>query len=151
MGPKAQYKILKAETLDEIGKMTAELTEKGWQPVSPLGYVPQNKNHGEYFYHEMAFFEVPEPQAPEEPARDFEAEERAFNAKLNRMDPKISDLLAINSIDLVYIDGKLYTRTPTKVHEGIYPPMVLDILKNSKHCPIDLDEEKFLNDIDSLL
>ena len=75
----------------------------------------------------------------------------AFQRSLDAMDPKIKDLLDINDIELSCVGGKHFTRIGDKIHDGISPNEVLNALKASKHCPLDLDEEAVLQAVEALV
>lgn len=134
-----KYQIVTSSTLDDLEEETQKLIDEGWQLAGPIGYT------NELYYHEMMKF----PQQPAPDRRDAVSE---FNAKLDRMDTKIKDLLDINGIVLACNpNGQLVTVVGEKVIEGISPNSILMALKNSKHCPIDLDEQEVLNAIEGVI
>lgn len=135
-----EYKIVSAPSLEKLEQTTMELVQDGWQILGPIGYA---KNA---YYHEMLRMRVDESAAKAASAAD-----ARFREAMDAMDRRVFDLLEINGIRLMCVDGKLYTKIEDKVSEGIDPKNVLNALKNSRHYPIDMDDNFVLEAIESLL
>lgn len=141
-----QYQILKNKTLEEIEKDTQNAMAQGWQPAGPV------TAYAEGFFHEMVLI----TQSPMEAAENQRKEQarvlaQTFAEKYKNLDAKTKTLLDINNISVFVENGQMFTRIGDKISIGISPAEVLSALKASKHCPMDLDEDKFLNDIGGLL
>ena len=146
MPQEVQYQILKNTTLEEIEKDTQDAMAQGWQPAGPV------TAYAEGFFHEMVLI----TQSPMEAAENQRREQarvlaQTFAEKYENLDAKTKTLLDINNINIFVENGQMFTRIGDKISAGISPAEVLSALKASKHCPMDLDEEKFLNDIGGLL
>lgn len=139
-----EYKIIKATELETLENLTLEMLVQGWQLAGPIGH------YGSYFYHEMMRL-VPDPKAQEQEAAAQLTIQESFDQHLEQMDQKVKDLLEINNIELMYMDGRYYTKVGEKVHEGIDPNHVLQVLKASKHYPLDMDDSVVLNAIESIV
>ena len=62
------------------------------------------------------------------------------------LDSKLKDLLEINQINLAYDDSHFTVEHDGKTTE-LSPFRVVSLLVGSKHCPIDLDEQWVMNEI----
>lgn len=147
---KTQYKIIQTKTLDEIEKETIALIEQGWQPAGPVTEIKSAKSSDNHFYHEMVRFVV-NTEEQQKMELQIAAAKKAFTDKINNMDQKVKDLLDLNDIQLMFVDGKLYTQQNGKVSEGIDPQDVLKKLKSSDHYPIDMPDDTVLNAIESII
>ncbi len=74
-----------------------------------------------------------------------------FKEKYKKLDPKLTGLLEINRIILRVDNGEKVLATPSKVYRNPTPAMVLMVLKQAKHCPIDLDTEWVINELSGIL
>lgn len=154
MSPKIQYKILRAMTLDDIEEETQELLRSGWQPAGPVTQIDSESSVDATFHYIHEMIKVPAPDqllADEEVQRLEQMAGQLFEEKKANMNPKVRDLLEINGIELFYANGQPATRVGDKVHNGINPNEVLNALKASKHCPLDLDEESVLKAVGELV
>lgn len=147
---KTQYKIIQAKTLEEIEKETIALVEQGWQPAGPVTEIKSTKATANRFYHEMVRFVV-NTEEQQKLELQIATARKHFVDKMNNMDPKVRDLLDLNDIQLMFVDGKLYTQHNGKVSEGISPQDVLKKLKSSDHYPIDMPDDTVLNAIESII
>lgn len=148
---KTQYKILTAKTIEDIEKMTIKHVEDGWQPAGPVTEIHCVKNDdSDHFYHEMVRFVVNDEER-QRAEMQIAADRQAFMEKLEKMDSKVKELLELNGIELMFVDGKLYTKANDKVSEGINPQDVLKKLKSSDHYPIDMPDETVINAIESII
>ena len=137
-----EYKIITATSLEDLEIITQNYIANNWQPLGEIGHI----NAPSFiFYHEMMRFPQPLETNPE-----LEIEEK-FNKKMVDMDQYVKDLLDINGIKLLCQGGKLFTSYGSKVFEGISPNQVIQLIKGSKHCPIDLDETKVVNAIEGII
>lgn len=147
---KTQYRILKTRDLDSIEQLTVESIEQGWQPAGPVVEIQHIGKDGCRYYHEMVRF-VTNNDALRQEEMQLAADRQVFMNKLEKMDQKVKDLLELNHIALLFVDGKLYTQVGEKIIEGIQPQEVLKFLKASKHYPIDLKDETVLNAIEGVI
>lgn len=153
----SQYKIISNTTLSGIEADTRALIENGWQIAGPVTFVPEKDTSGYsersgYFFREMILIAKPPMQIIEEQRREMAIKlAQEFQSKYENLDSKVKDLLDINNISVFNEDGQLFTRIGDKVSTGISPTEVLAALKASKHCPLDLDEQWFLDEIGGLL
>ena len=140
------YIIAHSQFLENREDETRENLADGWQLASPLFYA-----EGEFFQPMLKFPAPPmeQGQSLADAAQEQAAED--FQKKWEDMDAEVRDLLLINNIDLFTQNGQLFTRVGDKIRAGIAPNEVLSLLKESKHCPMDLDEQKVLNAIEGLL
>ena len=145
-----EYKIVKTKDLKTMEKMTQFLLDEGWQLGGPMTELKTEDDEGNRFYHEMLKISINATAQQLEEARIIETT-KLFEQKLADMDSKVKDLLELNSIELMCVDGKLYIKVGDKVLEGISPNEVLKLLKGSKHYPIDMKDEKITNAIDGVL
>lgn len=145
---KPEYIVLKASFLEDIEKQTREYLLQGWQPAGPITFIPKiSASVPEVYFHEMIRL-VPEPV---ERPNLVDASEM-FNEKLSRMDDYVKTLLDINGIMLLCnSEGQFETIVGDRRLAGIAPNEILMAIKNSKHCPMDLNEQKVLNEIEALL
>lgn len=147
---KMQYQIVKTANLDAMEDITIELAKKGWQPAGPVTEVKNVGEDGIRFYHEMVRF-VTNDEEQQHAEMQLAADRQAFADRLDKMDPKVKDLLELNHIVLMFVDGKLYTKVGEKVIEGIQPQEVLNLLKASKHYPIDMKDDVVINAIEGVI
>ena len=136
--PKFKYDIFATSSLEKLKDHTQQMFDDGWQKASPIIV------DGNDYIQEYVKVVVADPVV-----RTVDTDE--FNSKLDKMDQKVKDLLAINNIVLACDNGQLCTYFGDDRADGISPVTILNTLKNSKHVPIDLDEEKVLNEIEGLL
>lgn len=146
MAPELDYMIIESEdTQDLLTKVKKKLVE-GWQLAGPL-MIYKGKILREMIFISASPMEVAEKQRKEmaiQLAKD-------FTSKYEKLDEKAKTLLDINNISIFNEDGQLYTRIGDKVSVGVSPGEVLAALKVSTHCPMDLDEQWFLSQIEALL
>ena len=110
MNPKTQYRILRTQTLKEMEEQTGLLASEGWQPAGPVTELKKAESNGIRFFHEMVRF-VNDDQANVQAEMQIAADLKAFEDRYEQMDQKVKDLLEINGISLIYVDGKYYTKT----------------------------------------
>lgn len=147
---KMQYRIIKTTNLNTMEELTQEMAQEGWQPAGPVTEVSNVGDDGIHFYHEMVRL-VTDNLAQQREEMQIAADRQAFMKKLDNMDSKVKDLLELNGIVLMFVDGKLYTQVGEKITEGIQPQEVLKLLKASKHYPIDMKDEVVLNAIEGVI
>lgn len=146
-----EYKILKERTLEEIETLTVQDIQNGWQCMGPVQY----ESTSGVWYREMMRMYNPNTANQTDSAGDAlqsnEDISAAFSAKLSDMDKYVYDLLDINGILLYVNAGEMYTEQSGVAEKGISAARVLELLKKSQHCPIDLNEELVLSEIEKLL
>lgn len=136
-----EYAILHETALWRMEEATNKMYQQGWQPAGSLQYAP-----GVGFFHELIRFKAPSS----EPAATDQTDVN-FTQNLANMDGYVKDLLLINKIELECQGGHYFTRRDGKIFEGIGATQVLALLKDSRHCPIDLDEARVIKAIEGLV
>lgn len=144
-----KYKVISCFGLPELEQQTTELLQQGWQLAGPLLTV-RNPNGQDEIVREFIRYEVDQvAQAHlDEQARQ---QRENFEQHLANMDSKVRDLLEVNNIELLLVDGLYYTKHDGKLTEGIDAQHVLELLKNSKHYPIGMKDETVINAIEGVV
>lgn len=138
------YKIIKADNLETLENLTDALMKDNWQIAGVIGYA-ENR-----YFREMVKL-VPDQAAIDRANQERENHEKRFIEALDAMDQRVKDLLEINNIQLIMIEGAYYTNINGKTIEGISARDILDALKKSKHYPVDMADETVLNAIEGVV
>lgn len=133
------YQILTGKTLDEIAKSIEAYLNHSWQKASDVKY---DENSASYYIEMIQVTVVVDNGLPDD---------NSFNSRYAALDEYVKDLLEVNDIHLNCIDSIYSTMHGKDIIDGISPTVVLALIKDSKHCPIDLDEEKVLDEISKLV
>ena len=136
-----EYKIIVAYNTVELEQLIQAFLNDGWDRFMPIVATP------ELFLAEMTRVKKEDSELPYELIRERKVK------KLAELDPYLKDLLEINNISIQCDDlGRLSVSCGSDGKTvGFLPILVLNLLRNSKHVPIDLDEEKILNELEKLL
>lgn len=140
-----KYKIITSKTAEELEKEIQKLLDNGWAFVGSLVSDEQG------FAREMVK-EVKELKEPEQVQIDPETVDQEFKLRYNRLlGEKTRDLLYINGIVLNCEKGQMTTSYKGETTQGISPAHVLQLLKSSKHYPINADDKVILKELESLV
>lgn len=144
MHPEFEYDIITTHDVREMSKKVQERLNLGWQKAGQL--MIHNDANGDTVFLQELIKVVEFKEQLKNKVEDVE-----FNRKVEMMDKKVKDLLDINNIRVTCENGDLVTYFGEEKSAGIIPSAIVNTLKNSKHVPIDLDEEKVFKEIGSLL
>lgn len=142
------YKIVQTRSLGVMEKQVDELMKDGWQIVGDV--KPYMAGTTQMFYRELVKLR-PDEEAIARAQQALVTEQERFARAIENMDGRVRDLLDINNIELVFVDGLFYTNVNGKTEEGINAYHILDLLKKSKHYPVDMDDATVINAIEGLV
>ena len=139
------------ESIEEFVKKVDETVNKkiteGWMLMQAPDYTETNEqmNCICHFIRQII--------AQEDPRQFVDVRQAAeeFSKKYAKLDSKLTDLLEINGIVIYLKDGQLYTATKEKETAGVNGREIYEYLRNSKHCPADLDKDWVIQQIEGLL
>ena len=144
-----QYKIVEAPSTKLMEERVQKMLEEGWGFVGNLISINQPKVS---LYAREMVKEVKELTEPTPVEVDPDVIDQEFKVRYNKvLGDKTRDLLYINGIVLDCNKGVLTTSYKGETKVGISPVHVLNLLKNSKHFPINTDEKQILNELEGLV
>lgn len=149
-----EYDVIVANNVQILTEFTNKALDKGWQLAGGLFTYTENRNRERFFAQPIIKITQPtnlDQLFTREEMKKREEADKKFERCYANLSQKTKDLLEINGIHLGCKHGQLFTVFQNKRIEGILPTAVLDMLKQSEHCPIDLDSTAFLNEIEGLL
>ena len=142
------YKIVRTKSLDTMESQVDELMKDGWQIVGDV--KPYVEGSNQMFYRELVKLR-PDEEAIARAQQALVNEQERFSKAIENMDERVRDLLEINNIELIFVDGLFYTNVNGKTEEGINAYHILDLLKKSKHYPVDMEDATVVNAIEGLV
>lgn len=141
-----EYKLIYEKDQEKFNSTVSKLLSSGWQFVAPELIITKDG----YFCREF-ILDSPD-QEDDQPDEINHMNPAEFSRRWENMDQKVRDLLYVNDVWLFVTEsGSLMTQNGDTVEPGIVPSRVLELVMKGGHVPIDLDREKFIQEIGKLI
>lgn len=153
--PNMRYQLVFATSLSELQTEVEGLMRRGWQlsgsltikePTPTLTNIVATPR----YYREMVYIDTT-PAEDEDNECVEDEQKRKWDEAYRQLPQKLRDLLAINNVQIMLVDGKPYTRVGNKVIMGITPTVVLQELREGDHFPINIADEEILTPLEGFI